>query len=58
MMGVAMIAPPVGAGQFRQLERLAHGLGRGKVRAEAQVLPRPLVIDADRRGGRLRRRGR
>ncbi len=48
-LGVAVIPPPVGAGQLHQLEGLAHVLGRGKVRAEAEILPGPLVIDADRR---------
>ena len=44
---VAVVAAPVSAGQLRQLERLAGGLRRGKVRPAAKVLPAPLSVDAD-----------
>ncbi|OIQ70168.1 hypothetical protein GALL_482220 [mine drainage metagenome] len=49
-LGVAMVAAPIGAGQLGQLEGLAHMLGRGQVRTQAQVLPLTLAIDRDRLG--------
>ena len=49
---IAVIAPPVGAGQLGQLERLAGDLGRGQVRASAEVLPGALAIDRDVLAGR------
>ena len=47
-LGVVLIAPPIGAGQLGQLERLADMPRRGQVRPAAQVLPGALAIERDR----------
>ena len=46
-LGVLWVAPPVGAGELGQLERLAHEARRRQVRPAAEVLPAALVIDGD-----------
>ena len=44
---VPVIAPPIGARQLCQLERLADLSRRRQVRTKAKVLPIPLTIDGD-----------
>jgi hypothetical protein len=44
-LGVALVAAPVGAGQLRQLERLADMLRRRQVRPAAEVEPLALAIE-------------
>ena len=41
------IAPPVGAGDLHQLERLSHLAGRGHVRPAAEIRPFPLAVELD-----------
>ena len=47
---LVVVAPPVGAGQFGQLERLADKTRRRLVRPAAEVQPLALVVDGDRLG--------
>ena len=45
---LGVVAPPIGARELGQLERLAHQTRRGQVRPAAEVLPLALMIDGDR----------
>src|SRR5581483_6510289 len=46
-LGVLGIAAPIGAGDFRQLERVARLGGGAEMRATAQIVPIAMPVDRD-----------